>query len=142
MNDDSIIAFLVLQNIVDLEKVQGLCSETYPASSRDVYQVVSIKAEVFSDAEKEEYPVPITFPGIEAKPEVSCVSVRWISQIWVSLVLQTLLLQTACVHTSSPPPHKEEKFYRSKSFSHFPCPFNPVSFALVLCHRIHRICNS
>jgi hypothetical protein len=38
-----------------------------------------MKAKVFSDAEGEEYPVPITYPGIKVELEVSCVSVRWIS---------------------------------------------------------------
>jgi hypothetical protein len=39
-----------------------------------------MKAEELSDAEEEEYPVPIIFPKIKTEPEVSCVSVRWISQ--------------------------------------------------------------
>jgi hypothetical protein len=64
---------VVLQNIPDLEKVRGLYSEICPASSHEAYQAVSIKAEVFSDAEEEEYPVPITFAGIKAEPKVSCV---------------------------------------------------------------------
>jgi hypothetical protein len=81
MNSDNIIAFVVLQNLADLEEGHGLCSEICPASSSDAYQAVTTKTEVFSDAEEEEYPVPITFPGINAEPEVSCVSVRWISQI-------------------------------------------------------------
>jgi hypothetical protein len=93
MNSDNIIAFVVLQNVADLKKVRDLCSEMCPASSCDAYQAVTIKAEVFSDAE-EEYPAQITFPGIKAEPEVSCVSIRWISQIQVSLVLQALLQQT------------------------------------------------
>jgi hypothetical protein len=90
MNSDNIIAFVVLQNLVDLEKVQGLCSKMCPGFCCDAYQAVSIKAEVFSDAEKE-YPVRITFPGIKAEPEVSCFSIRGISHIEVSLVLRTLL---------------------------------------------------
>jgi hypothetical protein len=48
----------------------------YPASSCDGYQAVTIKAEVFSDAEEEEYPVRKTFLGINVVPEVSCVSIR------------------------------------------------------------------
>jgi hypothetical protein len=92
MNSDSIIAF-VLQNLADVENVQGQCSETCSASSRDAYKAVRIKVEAFSDAEEEEYPVPITFPGTKAQPEVSCVPIRWISQAWVSLVLHTSLLQ-------------------------------------------------
>jgi hypothetical protein len=90
MDSDNIIEF-VLQNLADLEKGQGLCSEMCPASSCDGYQAVAIKAEVFSNAEEEEYPVRITFPRIKAEPEVSCVSIRWISQIQISLVLRTSL---------------------------------------------------
>jgi hypothetical protein len=57
-----------------LEKVRSLHSEIPPAS-HDTYPAVSIKAEVFSDAEEEECPVPLTFVGIKAEPEVSYVSV-------------------------------------------------------------------
>jgi hypothetical protein len=70
---------VVLQNLADSEKIRGLCSEICPASSHDANQAIRIKAEVFSDAEEEENPIPITFLGIKAEPEVSCVSVRWIS---------------------------------------------------------------
>jgi hypothetical protein len=62
--------------MADLEKVQGLFSEICPAASCDSYQAIDIKAEVFSDAEEEEeeeFLVPITFSGIKAEPEVSCV---------------------------------------------------------------------
>jgi hypothetical protein len=76
------LQFVVLQNLADLEKVRGLCSEKCPASSCDAYQAVTIKSEVFLDAEEEEYPVE-TFLDIKAEPEVSYVSVRWISQIRV-----------------------------------------------------------
>jgi hypothetical protein len=48
-------------------------SEICPASSHDAYPALSIKAEVFSDAEEEEYPVPLTYVGIKAEPAVSCV---------------------------------------------------------------------
>jgi hypothetical protein len=72
---------VVLQNLADSEKIQDL-SEICPATSHDAYQAVGIKAEVFSDAEEEEeYPIPETFLGIKVEPEVSCVSVRWISEI-------------------------------------------------------------
>jgi hypothetical protein len=83
-------ALFVLQNPTDLEKVQGLPSEICPASSHDAYPAVSIKAEIFSDAEEEEYPVPLTFVGIKVEPEVSCVSqcpCCAIPQAQVSLVL-------------------------------------------------------
>jgi hypothetical protein len=69
------VALLVLQNLRDSENVQGLCGEICPASSRDAYQAIGIKAEVPSDVEAEEDPDPMTFPGIKAEPEVSCVSV-------------------------------------------------------------------
>jgi hypothetical protein len=66
-------AFLDLQNAADLETVyvRGLC----PASSHDADQDISMKAEVLSDAEAEEDPLAVTFPGIKAEPEVSWVPV-------------------------------------------------------------------
>jgi hypothetical protein len=64
---------VVLQKLTDSENVQGPCTKICPASSHDVYQAISIKAEVLSDVEEED-PVPITFPGIKAEPEVSCFS--------------------------------------------------------------------
>jgi hypothetical protein len=66
------MALFVLQNPADFDKVRGLRSEVRPATSHDTYPAVSIKDEVFSDAEEEEYCVPLTFVGIKAKPEVSC----------------------------------------------------------------------
>jgi hypothetical protein len=69
------IALVVLQNLTDLEKVRCLCSEMSPASSQNAYQAISVKAEVLSDVEEEEDPLPVTFPGIKVEPEVSCVSV-------------------------------------------------------------------
>jgi hypothetical protein len=68
-----------LQNPTDFENIQSLHSEMCPASSHDAYPAISIKAEVLSDAEEEEDPVPITFVGVKAEPEVSCVSV---SMLW------------------------------------------------------------
>jgi hypothetical protein len=69
-------AFLVLQNPGDLERERGLCAEICPESSQDAYQAISIKPEVQSDAEAEEDPLAITFPGeIKAEPQVSCASV-------------------------------------------------------------------
>jgi hypothetical protein len=88
---------LFLQSLADLEKAQGLCSEICPASSHVAYQSVSIKAEVISDAEEEEYSALITIPRINAKPEVSCLSVGWISQIQASLVLRTSLQRTTYI---------------------------------------------
>jgi hypothetical protein len=64
-----------LQDVTDLEKVGGLCGEIYTSSSHDVTHAVSIKTEEFSDAEVVDEPGPITFPGIKADPEVSCMSV-------------------------------------------------------------------
>jgi hypothetical protein len=70
-------AFLDLQNPADLERghVRGLHSELCPASSHDAYLANSIKAEVLSDAEAEDDPLAIPFPGIKAEPEVRSVSV-------------------------------------------------------------------
>jgi hypothetical protein len=71
----NIMALVVLQNLANSEKAQGMCSEIRPPSSCDAYQAVTIKAEVFSDAEEEEYPILIPFAGIKAEPEVSWLSV-------------------------------------------------------------------
>ncbi|XP_023713767.1 uncharacterized protein LOC111867818 isoform X2 [Cryptotermes secundus] len=59
------------ENPADLERVQvrGPCGELCPASSHDTDQDISIKAEVLSDAEAEEDPLTIPFPGIKAEPE-------------------------------------------------------------------------
>jgi hypothetical protein len=63
--------------MVVLQKhVPGPCSETYPASSNDAFQAMNIKVEEGSDVEVEEkHPVPMTFVGIKAEHEVSCMSV-------------------------------------------------------------------
>jgi hypothetical protein len=53
-----------------------------PGASQDAYQAISVKAEVPSDAEAEEDPLAITFPGgIKAEPEVSCVSVSMLGRV-------------------------------------------------------------
>jgi hypothetical protein len=69
------MALVVLQNPADSEKLQGPCGEMSPGSSQDAYEAISVKSEVLSDAEEEEHPFPLTFVGIKAEPEVSCVSV-------------------------------------------------------------------
>jgi hypothetical protein len=56
--------------------VQGLCTEVCPASSHDICQSLSIKAEVLSGEEEEEDPLAISFPEIKAEPEVSYVTVH------------------------------------------------------------------
>jgi hypothetical protein len=68
---------VVLQNCMDLQKhVPGTCNVTYPASSHDANQAMNIKVEEVSDVEmEEEHPVPMTFVGIKAEHEVSCMSV-------------------------------------------------------------------
>ncbi|XP_033609347.1 zinc finger protein 271-like [Cryptotermes secundus] len=58
------------ENPADFGNVRGLHSETCPASSHDACSAVSIKAEVLSHAEVEEDPVPLTFVGIKAEPEI------------------------------------------------------------------------
>lgn len=68
------VALFILQNHTDLEEPRGVCSEICPVP-RDTSPAISIKAEVLSDTEEEEYPAPVTFLGIEAEPEVSCVLV-------------------------------------------------------------------
>jgi hypothetical protein len=51
-----------------------------PASSQDIYQETSIKAEVPSGAEAED-PLAITFPGgIKAEPEVRYVPVSMLGR--------------------------------------------------------------
>jgi hypothetical protein len=60
------------ENPTDSENVHGLCTEMCPASSHDAYQTISITAEVPSAAEEGKDPVPLTFVGIKAEPEVSC----------------------------------------------------------------------
>jgi hypothetical protein len=67
---------VVLQNLPDL------CDKICPSSCcGDAYQAVSIKAEVFSDGDEEEHPVLPSNPEMKAEPEVSFVSVRWISLV-------------------------------------------------------------
>jgi hypothetical protein len=73
-------ALVVLQNLTGSKKERVLHSEMSPASSQDTYQAISVKAEVLSDAEAEENPDPITFPGIIAEPEVSCVSMSMLGR--------------------------------------------------------------
>jgi hypothetical protein len=52
-----------------------------PAASQDAYQAISVKVEVPSDAEAEEGPQAITFPGgVKAETEVSCSSVSMLSR--------------------------------------------------------------
>jgi hypothetical protein len=130
---DNIIALVVLQDLADSKKVPSVCSEICGESSRDAYQAVSIKAKVLSDAEEENYPVPIIFPGIEAKPEVSCVSVRWSLQIQVSLVYKLHFSeQFAFIKVPFPPKSRKlythhgaggEKQTLPTSISHHPSPY-------------------
>jgi hypothetical protein len=61
--------------------VRGLCGEVSSASPQDADQAIIIKAEVPSDAEAEDDPLAITFPGgIKADPEVSSVSVSMLGR--------------------------------------------------------------
>jgi hypothetical protein len=62
-----------LQSYTNSENVLvGPHRETYPAL-HEANQALDIKVKECSDAEEEEDPVPITFPKIEAEPEVSSV---------------------------------------------------------------------
>jgi hypothetical protein len=72
---DDIIPMVVLQDLTDLEKVRGPYSEVCSVSSHDAHQAISTKVERSSDAEDEEDPAPITLPGINLEPEVSCIFV-------------------------------------------------------------------
>jgi hypothetical protein len=75
-----VTALFFLQDVTDLEKLQGLCGEISTACSHNVcHHAISIKAEEFLDAEVVEEPAPITFPGIKDEPEVSCGSVSLLS---------------------------------------------------------------
>jgi hypothetical protein len=85
-----VIALFVLQDLVHLEKIRGQCSEVCPASPHDTYQAISNKTEVLSDAEEEEDSDPVTYQGIMAEPEVSCVPMSILGRFHkykVSLVL-------------------------------------------------------
>jgi hypothetical protein len=67
----------VLQNCTDLEKdVPGFCSETYPTSSCDINEAISIKPEEVSDVEAEDVLMPIEFQAVKAEFEVSCMDIR------------------------------------------------------------------
>jgi hypothetical protein len=61
---------------MDLKKeAPGVCSETCLAYSHEWDGDIRIKAEVVSDAEVEDNPVPALLPGIKVKCEVSFMSV-------------------------------------------------------------------
>jgi hypothetical protein len=79
---DSIIALVVLQNLAE----GRLRCEVWPASSSGANVYVNV------DTGEEVNPMSATSSGIKAVAEVSCVSVRWISQIQVSLILRNSLL--------------------------------------------------
>jgi hypothetical protein len=65
---------MVLQDDMKAEEdVLRAYGEAYPAY-HDAKQAMNIKEEELSDIEVEEGTVPITFPEIKAKPEVSCMS--------------------------------------------------------------------
>jgi hypothetical protein len=65
---------VLLQNCLEAQKgVPDLCREACALSSDDVDQAVNIKIETSSDVEGGEHPVPITFTGMKAENEVSCV---------------------------------------------------------------------
>jgi hypothetical protein len=89
-------ALVVLQNLTDSEKEQGLCNEMSPAASQDAYQAISVKAEVLSDVEEED-PLAVPFPELKAEPEVSCVSVSMINIREISQVTYPLYPIRACI---------------------------------------------
>jgi hypothetical protein len=64
---------LFLQSYTNSENVSvGAYSDTYPAP-HGANQAMNVIAEASSDTEEEEDPFTITFPEIEAEPEVSSV---------------------------------------------------------------------
>ena len=65
--------------------------EVWPASSGANVDV-NVRLEECLDIEEDVNPISTTSSGIKAVIKVSCVSVRWISQVQVSLVLRTSLL--------------------------------------------------
>jgi hypothetical protein len=58
---------------MDLQDMQGSCSEACPASS-DANQITSIKVEDVSDTEEEDS-VPLKYSGMKTEHAVSCMSV-------------------------------------------------------------------
>jgi hypothetical protein len=73
MTDQGIV---VLWNCLDSQKdAPGSHSEACLSSPHSGEQAVDIKVEEFSDVEVEDDPAPMTFIGIKAEHEVSCVSV-------------------------------------------------------------------
>jgi hypothetical protein len=56
------------------DDVAGSHGEAYASPCSDVHQAISIKVEEFSDVEDGEEPMPMTFIGIKAEHEVSCMS--------------------------------------------------------------------
>jgi hypothetical protein len=67
---------VLLQNCLESQQgVPDVRSESCALSSDDVDQAVNIKIETFSDAEDGEDSVPMTFVGIKAEHEVSCMAI-------------------------------------------------------------------
>jgi hypothetical protein len=62
--------------VLSQKDIPVLCDETCPSPSPDGNEGVNIKTEEVSDVkEEEEIPVSISFPGMKAECEVSCMSV-------------------------------------------------------------------
>jgi hypothetical protein len=59
---------------MDLQDMQGSCSETCPASCDEI-QITSIKVEDVSDTEAEEDQMQLKYSGIKIEHVVSCLSV-------------------------------------------------------------------
>jgi hypothetical protein len=69
------MSIMALQNCTDLLKVEpGASSETFPIS-HDGKQMINIKVKDVSDTQVLEDPLLIKIPGVEAKHEVSCMSI-------------------------------------------------------------------
>jgi hypothetical protein len=75
-----VAALVALQNLADSQKARSLCSGMSLTFPQDAYQVISVKAEVPTDAEAEKDPLAITSTEIKAESVVSCVSVSMLGQ--------------------------------------------------------------
>jgi hypothetical protein len=89
---------MVLQDYTNSENLSvGPYGHTHP-TPHDAGQAMNIKVKEDSDVEVEEDPVPISFPEIKAKPEVSCVcTVRQITQMCRSATCMSDLHLCLCM---------------------------------------------
>jgi ferredoxin len=85
---------------MDLQGVQGSCSEICPASY-DANQMTNIKVEV-SGTEEEEDPVPLKYSGIKPEHVVSCMSVSLLGRVHRCPELLVFLISVSvCAHETA-----------------------------------------